>query len=247
MLIRGESGTGKELVAELIHRNSPRAAGPLVKVNCAALPESLVEAELFGHERGAFTGALRAARGASSSRTAARSSSTRSARCPLATQAKLLRVLQEREFERVGGTETLRVDVRLIAATNRDLERAMAEGTFREDLYYRLNVFTICVPPLRERKPDILLLADHFVEKYAREHDKAVRRISTPAIDMLDELPLAGERARAGELHRARGRPLRRRRPAQPSPAAYAADARRAPGTVPPARCASPWPRWSAR
>ncbi len=185
VLIRGESGTGQELVAELIHRNSPRAAGPMVKVNCAALPESLVEAELFGHERGAFTGALARRKGRFELADAGTIFLDEVGDIPLATQTKLLRVLQERQYERVGGTETLRVDVRLIAATNRNLERAMAERKFREDLYYRLNVFTICVPPLRERKPDIPLLADHFVGKYAREHDKVVRRISTPAIDML--------------------------------------------------------------
>jgi len=185
VLVRGESGTGKELVAELIHRNSPRAAGPLVKVNCAALPESLVEAELFGHERGAFTGALARRKGRFEMADGGTLFLDEVGDIPLSTQTKLLRVLQERQCERVGGSETIRVDVRLIAATNRNLERAMAERKFREDLYYRLNVFMICVPPLRERKPDILLLADHFVEKYAREHDKVVRRISTPAIDML--------------------------------------------------------------
>jgi Nif-specific regulatory protein len=185
VLVRGESGTGKELVAELIHRNSPRAAGPLVKVNCAALPESLVEAELFGHERGAFTGALARRKGRFELAGGGTLFLDEVGDIPLSTQTKLLRVLQERQFERVGGTETLRADVRLIAATNRNLERAIAERKFREDLYYRLNVFTVCVPPLRERKPDILLLADHFVEKHAREHDKVVRRISTPAIDML--------------------------------------------------------------
>ena len=185
VLVRGESGTGKELVAELIHRNSPRADGPLVKVNCAALPESLVEAELFGHERGAFTGALARRKGRFELADGGTVFLDEVAEVTPATQAKLLRVLQERQYERVGGTETLRVDVRLIAATNRDLERALGDGTFREDLYYRLNVFTICVPPLRERRPDILLLADHFVEKYARDHGKVVKRISTPAIDML--------------------------------------------------------------
>ncbi len=185
VLIRGESGTGKEPVAELIHRNSPRADGPLVKVNCAALPESLVEAELFGHERGAFTGAHARRKGRFEQADGGTIFLDEVGDIAQATQTKLLRVLQERQFERVGGSETLSVDVRLIAATNRDLERAMADGRFREDLYYRLNVFTLCVPPLRERKPDILLLADHFVEKYAQEHDKVVKRISTPAIDML--------------------------------------------------------------
>jgi len=185
VLIRGESGTGKELIAELIHRNSARAVGPFVKVNCAALPESLIEAELFGHERGAFTGAVARRKGRFELAHGGTIFLDEIGEISPATQTKLLRVLQEREFERIGGTETVRTDVRLIAATNKDLERAITAGTFREDLYYRLNVFTIFVPPLRERKTDILLLADHFVEKYAREHSKTVKRISTPAIDML--------------------------------------------------------------
>jgi Nif-specific regulatory protein len=184
-LIRGESGTGKELVAEFIHRNSPRAEQPFVKVNCAALPESLIETELFGHERGAFTGARVQRKGRFEVADGGTIFLDEVGELSLATQVKLLRVLQEREFERVGGSETRQTDVRLIAATNKDLEKAIAEKTFREDLYYRLNVFTVFLPPLRERKPDILLLADHFIEKYAREHNKPVRRISTPAIDML--------------------------------------------------------------
>jgi Nif-specific regulatory protein len=185
VLIRGESGTGKELIAELIHRNSTRTSSSFIKVNCAALPDSLIEAEIFGHERGAFTGAHARRKGRFEMANGGTIFLDEIGEISLATQTKLLRVLQEREFERVGGIETLSLDVRLIAATNKDLERAIAEGTFREDLYYRLNVFTIFVPPLRERKPDILLLADHFVEKYAREHNKTVKRISTPAIDML--------------------------------------------------------------
>jgi len=185
VLLRGESGTGKELIAELIHRNSTRAGGPFVKVNCAALPESLIETELFGHERGAFTGAHARRKGRFEMADEGTIFLDEIGEITPATQTKLLRVLQEREFERVGGSETIRTDVRLITATNKDLEQAISEGKFREDLYYRLNVFTIFVPPLRERKPDILLLADHFVEKYAREHNKVVRRISTPAIDML--------------------------------------------------------------
>jgi len=185
VLIRGESGTGKELVAHAIHYNSLRASKPFIKVNCGALPESVVESELFGHEKGAFTGAI----------------ATRKGRFELAhggtifldeigdlsatTQIKLLRVLQEKEFERVGGTSTIKTDVRVIAATNRDLEDLIEEGTFRQDLYYRLNVFPIHVPPLRERKTDIPLLADFFVEKYSNANHKNIRRISTPAIDML--------------------------------------------------------------
>ncbi|HWA59183.1 MAG TPA: sigma 54-interacting transcriptional regulator [Gemmatimonadales bacterium] len=185
VLLRGESGTGKELVAHAIHYNSARAAGPFIRVNCAALPETLMESELFGHERGAFTGALARKKGRFELAHGGTLFLDEIGELSLTTQAKLLRVLQEREFERVGGTEVLRVDVRLVAATNRDLEQAIGERRFRDDLYYRLNVFPLFLPPLRERKPDILLLADHFVEKYARAHQKPVERITTPAIDML--------------------------------------------------------------
>ncbi len=185
VLIRGESGTGKELIARAIHYNSLRADQPFIKVSCAALPESLIEAELFGYEKGAFTGAYARKKGRFELADRGTLFLDEVGDLPPSVQVKLLRVLQEREFERLGGTETIKVDVRLIAATNRDLEQAMREGTFREDLYYRLNVFTIFLPPLRERKSDIPLLADHFLEKYARMHGKDIRRISTPAIDML--------------------------------------------------------------
>ncbi len=185
VLVRGESGTGKELIAHALHYNSPRAKGPFVRVSCGALPETLIESELFGHERGAFTGAHARKKGRFELAAGGTLFLDEIGELNLAAQVKLLRVLQAREFERVGGTETLRADVRLVAATNTDLERAIAEGRFRDDLYYRLNVFTIYVPPLRERKPDVLLLADHFVAKYAREHGKNIRRISTPCIDML--------------------------------------------------------------
>ncbi len=185
VLVRGESGTGKELIAHALHYNSPRAKAPFVRVSCAALPDTLIESELFGHERGAFTGAHARKKGRFELAEGGTLFLDEVGELNPATQVKLLRVLQAREFERVGGTETLRANVRLVAATNKDLERAIAKGTFREDLYYRLNVFTIFVPPLRERKPDVLLLADNFVEKYAREHGKRIRRISTPCIDML--------------------------------------------------------------
>ena len=185
VLIRGESGTGKELIAHAIHYNSPRAGQPFVKVSCAALPETLIEAELFGHEKGAFTGAQARKKGRFELADGGTLFLDEIGDLSLATQIKLLRVLQEREFERLGGTTTLKVNVRLLAATNRDLELAMADGAFREDLFYRLNVFNIFVPPLRERKDDILLLADHFLEKYAREHGKHIKRMATPAIDML--------------------------------------------------------------
>jgi Nif-specific regulatory protein len=183
-LIRGESGTGKELIAHAIHYNSPRAKQAFVKVSCAALPETLIEAELFGHEKGAFTGAQARRKGRFELADGGTLFLDEIGDLSLATQVKLLRVLQEREFERVGGTTTLKVNVRLLAATNRSLEDAITAGTFREDLYYRLNVFAIFVPPLRERKDDLLLLAEHFLEKYAREHGKPIKRIATSAIDM---------------------------------------------------------------
>jgi Nif-specific regulatory protein len=185
VLIRGESGTGKELIAHAIHYNSERAKKPFIKVSVAALPETLIESELFGYEKGAFTGAHARKKGRFELAEGGTLFLDEIGELNLATQVKLLRALQQREFERLGGTETLRVNVRLIAATNRDLEEAIAQRSFREDLYYRLNVFTIFVPPLRDRKPDIMLLADHFLAKYAREHGKQIKRISTPAIDML--------------------------------------------------------------
>src|SRR5712691_5523957 len=185
VLIRGESGTGKELIAHAIHYNSLRAKKPFVKVACAALPDTLIEAELFGHEKGAFTGAEARKKGRFELAEGGTLFLDEIGDINLSTQIKLLRVLQEREFERLGGTETIRANVRLLAATNKDLEKAMTAGSFREDLYYRLNVFTIFVPPLRERKADLLLLADHFLEKLSREHNKIIKRISTPAIDML--------------------------------------------------------------
>jgi Nif-specific regulatory protein len=185
VLIRGESGTGKELVAHAIHFNSPRSGKPFIRVNCAALPETLVESELFGHEKGAFTGALATRQGRFELANTGTIFLDEIGDFSPATQVKLLRVLQEREFERVGGSQSIKVDVRVIAATNRDLEDMISEGKFRQDLYYRLNVFSIHIPALRERKADILLLSDYFVEKYARQHHKSVKRISTPAIDML--------------------------------------------------------------
>jgi Nif-specific regulatory protein len=185
VLIRGESGTGKELIAHAIHYGSLRAKKPFVKVSCAALPDSLIESELFGYEKGAFTGAEARKKGRFELADGGTLFLDEIGDVNLATQVKLLRVLQEREFERVGGTETVKANVRVVAATNKDLERAIAAGTFREDLYYRLNVFTIFVPPLRERKADLVLLVDHFLEKFAREHARSIRRISTPAIDML--------------------------------------------------------------
>ncbi|MFO7963256.1 MAG: sigma 54-interacting transcriptional regulator [Desulfobacterales bacterium] len=185
VLIRGESGTGKELVANSIHYNSLRAANPFVKINCAAMPTNLIESELFGHEKGAFTGAIRQKRGKFELAHKGTLFMDEIGSIDLEVQVKLLRVLQEKEFERVGGQKTIAADVRIVAATNKNLEQAVEEETFRSDLYYRLNVFPIYLPPLRERKTDILLLADHFLEKYAAENNKPIKRFSTPAIDML--------------------------------------------------------------
>jgi Nif-specific regulatory protein len=185
VLIRGESGTGKELVAHAIHYNSPRSGKPFVKVSCGALPEGLIESELFGYEPGAFTDARAQKKGRFELAHGGTLFLDEVGEFSRSTQVKLLRVLQEREFERLGGVRPIKVDVRLVAATNKDLEAAVQQGEFREDLYYRLNVFSLFMPPLRERRPDILLLADHFVEKYAAAHGKDVRRIATTAIDML--------------------------------------------------------------
>nr|MDA3833166.1 sigma 54-interacting transcriptional regulator [Spirochaetales bacterium] len=185
VLIRGESGTGKELVANSIHYNSLRAKSPCIKVNCAALPSELIESELFGHEKGAFTGAIKQKLGKFEMAHKGTIFLDEIGSVGLDVQTKLLRVLQEKEFERVGGLKTIKIDVRIIAATNKNLEQGVEEETFRGDLYYRLNVFPIYLPPLRERKTDILLLADHFLEKYTKENSKDIRRFSTPAIDML--------------------------------------------------------------
>ncbi|MDP0499877.1 MAG: sigma 54-interacting transcriptional regulator [Verrucomicrobiota bacterium JB022] len=185
VLIRGESGTGKELVAKALHEKSKRARRPFVKFNCAALPDSIIESELFGHEKGAFTGALAMRKGRFETADGGTIFLDEIGDISPTTQVKLLRVLQEKEFERVGSQETRRVDVRVIAATSRNLEDMMAKGQFREDLYYRLNVFPIYVPPLRERKCDILLLADHFIERYAERQGVAPMRISSAAIDLL--------------------------------------------------------------
>jgi Nif-specific regulatory protein len=184
VLIRGESGTGKELVANAIHFNSPRAKNAFVKVNCAALPATLIESELFGHEKGAFTGAIKQKRGKFELANKGTIFLDEIGSIGLDVQANLLRILQEKEFERVGGTLSMKADVRVLAATSKNLEKAVEDETFRGDLYYRLNVFPIYLPPLRERKTDILLLADHFLEQYAKENNKDIRRFSTPAIDM---------------------------------------------------------------
>jgi DNA-binding NtrC family response regulator len=185
VLVLGETGVGKELVAEALHRNSARAEQPFVKMNCAALHENLLESELFGHEKGAFTGADRKRIGRFELANAGTLFLDEIGNMSLSTQAKVLRVLQEREFERLGGTSTIKVDVRLIAATNLDLEQAMAHSAFRGDLYYRLNVVTIQVPPLRERKEDIIPLSKHFIDQSAAEIKKDIRGIDPGAVRML--------------------------------------------------------------
>ncbi len=185
VLITGESGTGKELIARAIHFASPRKDQPFVAVNCAALAENLLESELFGHEKGAFTGADRQRKGRFELAHRGTLFIDEVGEIPLATQVKLLRVLQEQTFERVGGSEMIKVDVRIVAATNRHLEELIEEGRFREDLYYRLNVVRINVPPLRKRKSDIPLLVDYFLKKYAAENNKKMTGISKEAMDLL--------------------------------------------------------------
>ncbi len=185
VLLQGESGTGKELIARAIHHASPRAAGPLVRVNCAALPESLLETELFGHEKGAFTGAATARQGRFELAHGGTLFLDEIGDVPLHLQVKLLRVLQEREFERVGSSRPLPVDVRLIAATHRDLPALVRRGAFRDDLYYRINVVTIVVPPLRERREDIPPLIDHFVRRYAAANHKPIVGLTGEARDLL--------------------------------------------------------------
>jgi Nif-specific regulatory protein len=185
VLLRGETGTGKELVARAIHQKSIFSSGPFVPVNCAALPESLLESELFGHEKGSFTGAMAKHIGRFESANNGTLFLDEIGEMSLSAQGRLLRAIQSKEIQRVGGGDSIHVNVRLICATNRNLEHDVKDGRFREDLYYRVNVFTIALPPLRERGADVLLLADYFVKKYARNHTKAINRISTPAIDML--------------------------------------------------------------
>ena len=185
VLIRGESGVGKELIARALHEQSPRKGKAFVKFNCAALPESIIESELFGHEKGAFTGAVNLRKGRFEVASGGTIFLDEIGDISPATQVKLLRVLQEREFERVGGHTPIKADVRILTATSRNLEEMIEQDKYRADLYYRLNVFPIYAPPLCERKSDLLLLADHFIEKYSKLNGKPVRRISTAAIDLL--------------------------------------------------------------
>lgn len=192
VLIHGETGTGKELVANAIHYASARADKPFVRVHCAALPESLIESELFGHVKGAFTGAITDRKGRFELADGGTIFLDEIGEIPLTIQAKLLRVLQEREFERVGGIKTVKTDVRIIAATHRDLPKMVEERKFRDDLYYRLDVFPIFVPPLRKRKADIILLADHFLKKYRHDAGKPDGKFSNDAIDLLMRYPWPG-------------------------------------------------------
>jgi Nif-specific regulatory protein len=185
VLILGESGVGKELVANAIHYNSICANGPFVKFNCAALPENIIESELFGHEKGAFTGADSQRKGRFEEANEGTIFLDEVGELTLSIQAKLLRVLQEKTFERIGGNKAIKVNIRIIAATNQDLPTMVKKGTFRQDLFYRLNVFPIRIPPLKERGSDIISLCDHFVLKYANENQKQIKRISTPALQML--------------------------------------------------------------
>jgi transcriptional regulator with PAS, ATPase and Fis domain len=184
VLIRGESGTGKELLARAIHSNSPRSECPFIPVDCASLPEGLLESELFGHEKGAFTGALQRRLGKFELAHSGSIFLDEIGNIPKSVQVKLLRVLQEREFYRVGGTSPIKIDVRVIAATNINLERAVDEGTFREDLYYRLSVVPIFLPPLRERKEDIPLLVEYFIQKFSEEKGEK-KRLSAETLKIL--------------------------------------------------------------
>jgi Nif-specific regulatory protein len=186
VLINGESGTGKELIARAIHVNSPRRDRPFVKVDCTTLPEALMENELFGHERGAFTGADRTTHGKVEAADGGTLFIDEIGELPLPLQAKLLRVLQDREFERVGGTETIAADIRVICATHRDLAAMIDAGEFREDLYYRIRVVPIRLPPLRERgRQDLLRLVEHFVDRYAKRHKRSIRRVTEAALARL--------------------------------------------------------------
>ncbi len=192
VLLGGESGVGKDMVARAIHQHSRRASGPFIKINCTAIPENLLESELFGYEKGAFTGAVNAKPGKFELADKGTIFLDEIGDVPGSTQVKLLRVLQDREFERLGGTKTLKVDVRVVAATNQDLRAALEEGTFREDLYYRLNVVPINIPPLRERREDIPYLIDYFIERFVHDSGKPIRGITPAAQRVLMEFHWPG-------------------------------------------------------
>ena len=192
VLLTGETGTGKELIARAIHKKSPRRSRAFVAVNCAAIPQSLIASELFGHEKGAFTGALQRRLGKFELAEGGTIFLDEVGELPLETQIALLRVLQEREFQRVGGSEQIRVNVRVLAATNRDLQKAIAAGAFRQDLFYRLEVFPIHIPPLRERIEDIPVLVEYFVARFARKAGKNIRSIEKEALELLESYPWPG-------------------------------------------------------
>jgi Nif-specific regulatory protein len=185
VMIRGESGVGKELIAEAIHKASPRASKPFIKVNCSALPENLIESELFGHEKGSFTGAISTHTGKFEMANEGTIFLDEIGDVPISIQVKLLRILQQRQIERVGGNKIINVDVRIITATNRNLEEMIKNNIFREDFYYRINVFPIYVPALRERRADITILTDHFINKINKQNNMTVKRITGGALDML--------------------------------------------------------------
>ena len=203
VLILGESGTGKEVIARAIHANSKRRYFPIVAVNCGALPESLLESELFGHEKGAFTGAHYRRKGKIEMADGGTLFLDEVGAIDPKTQVDLLRVLETKELTRLGGMRSVTVDFRVICATNEDLKQAVAEGRLREDFFYRINVFTIELPPLRARRPDIPALARHFLQHFAKQMDNRITGISPEAMDRADGLRLAGQRARAFQRHRA--------------------------------------------
>ena len=204
VMIRGESGSGKELIARAIHVNSPRRYFPIIAVNCGAVPETLLESELFGHEKGAFTGAQYRRKGKFEMADGGTIFLDEIGTISQKMQVQLLRVIESKQFTRVGGNEVIHSDFRIICATNRDLEEAVKEGTFREDLYYRLNVFAVFIPPIRERRADIPLLVQHFLKKYSSIMNKPINEVTPDTMDLLVRVRLAGQRTRIGERDRAR-------------------------------------------